>query len=79
MPDQLTCAKAGGPPDDWFGLRIFDLSTGQEVLDVLEVNTAEGWVVRARRNAAGDVFADEGGQVATERLTGGFVIRLPTQ
>lgn len=47
MTDQpLTYAKADGPPDDWMLLKVIDADTGEEITDVVEVNTAEGWLVR---------------------------------
>lgn len=67
-------AKAGGPPEDWKDLRVFNLDTGLEVRSVTEVNTAEGWVVRMRRDLDGGIIV-ENGEIATERLEGRFAIR----
>lgn len=78
MTETITYAKVDGPPDDWFALRIFDTRTGDELFDVVEVNAAEGWLVRAARNDAGEFYlsgdpADP--EVAKERIDGAFEIR----
>ena len=80
MADKLTYAKVDGPPDDWFGLLVVDLATGTEVADVYEVNSTEGWLIRAARNAAGELYTvGEGNDagVAMERVEGQFEIRRP--
>ncbi len=76
MADRITYAKSGGPPGDWHGLLVIDLETGAEVDDVHEVNAAEGWVIRAERNDAGQLFLRDDA-VAMERLEGRFEIRRP--
>ena len=75
----LTYAIVGGPPEDWRGLVIVDLETGREVRDVVEVNSAEGWLIRFRRNEQGHVYLDPDrpDEAARERLTGKFEIRYP--
>lgn len=74
----ITYAKAGGPPDDWCGLKVFDLDTGEEVTEVDEVNAAEGWLVRAKTDENGNIFLDETGlEIGRERLSGHFEIRRP--
>jgi hypothetical protein len=70
----ITYAKAGEAPADRGDLHVFDLSTGAEVKDVSEVNAAEGWLIRAKRNAEGELFLD-GDEVARERIVGRFEIR----
>lgn len=80
MTAPITYAKAGGPPDDWQGLRVLDLETGDEVDRVEEVNAAEGWLIRAKLNAEGMVYSDPDrpDEIARERLTGRFaLIRHP--
>lgn len=69
-------ARAGGPPDDWYGLRAYDLETGAEVTELVEVDVPGGWVLVAKRNAAGEFYI-ENGDVATERREGRFEIRRP--
>lgn len=71
---EVTYAKAGGPPDDWRGLAIIDLDTGQEVLDVTEVDTVAGWLVSYKRNAEGSYYLD-GDQIARQRIEGRYQIR----
>jgi hypothetical protein len=72
----ITYAKAGGPPDNWWGLRVFDLDTGQEVLDVEECNTDEGWLIRHKRDGKGNFYVDPGtDKIASERVEGRFEIR----
>lgn len=76
MGSPIFYAKSGGPPDDWEGLEIIDLDSSAFVPDVEECNVAEGWLVRAKRNADGQLYAD-GGDFARERLTGRFAIVRP--
>ncbi len=52
------------------GFQIVVTLDGAEVRDVLEAHTGEGWLVRAKRNAEGRFYTDDGETVATERLTG---------
>lgn len=75
--DGLTYAKVGGPPADWHGLKVVDLDTGAEVADVIEVNTAEGWVISHKRDNEGRLVVD-GDEVATDRRVGRFEIKQPT-
>lgn len=72
MSDKIVYAKAGGPPDNWHGIRVFD-HHGSEFHDVCEVHAGEGWLIRVKRNEASDIYA-VGDEVATERLEGQFVI-----
>jgi len=46
MSEKLTYAKVDGPPDDWQNLTVTNLDTGEPVLEVREVNTVEGWVIK---------------------------------
>lgn len=41
----ITYAKVGGPPEDWSKLQVRDRATGEIVDKVVEVNSAEGWLV----------------------------------
>jgi len=79
MSDPITYAKAGGPPDDWHGLRVFDLDTGAEIERVEEVNAAEGWLIRANLDERGYVYPDpeKPDEIARERIKGRFEIRRP--
>lgn len=74
---EITFAKVDGPPAHWMGLRVFDEATGQEIKDVVECDTVEGYVVRHRRDERGQVHEDpeNPGTVATERILGRFEIR----
>jgi len=74
---EITYAKAGGPPHPWHGLRVFDLDTGKEIADVEEVDAGAGWLIRAKRDADGQLYL-EGDEIARERLEGRFQIRPPT-
>lgn len=76
---QITYAKVGGPPAYWHGLKVIDLDTGQEVLDVIEVDAQEGWLISYRRNAEGRFYMDPAneGQAARQRVEGRFEIRRP--
>lgn len=67
----LTYAKVGGPPDDWCGLRVLN-EQGEEIDRVVEVNAAEGWLVRHK--VKGGCLVVEGEHVATERIEGQFTI-----
>lgn len=78
MMRNVTYAKVGGPPDDWCGIQVFD-AAGAEVSDVIEVNTAEGWLVRCRRNEAGILYDPIMDEIMTERLDGEFRIVLPEE
>lgn len=78
-PTGLTYAKAGVTPQPfpYQMLHVFDLDTGQEVLDVEEVNTAEGWLVSFKRDASGAIYIDPDhlDEVARQRIQGRFEIR----
>ncbi|GEM_PF-2759377 len=73
---RITYAKAGGPPTYWRGLKVFDLESGREVTKVVEVNAAEGWLLRFREDERGQMFEDPNspGHAAQERLSGHFKI-----
>lgn len=73
---QITYAKANDP--ECRGLRVFDLDTGAEIMDVYEVDTTAGYVLHAKRNEKGCIYAN-GDEIATERLTGNFIIRRPEE
>lgn len=76
--EQLTYALAGVEPAPFpFGeLRVIDLDTNQEVLDVREVNTVEGWLVSYKRDARGFVYPDPENpeHAAMQRIEGRFAI-----
>jgi hypothetical protein len=77
---QITYAKVGGPPAYWQGLKVINLDTGQEVLDVVEVDAHEGWLISYRRNAEGHIYPDPENpeQAARQRVEGRFEIRRPS-
>lgn len=47
---------------------------GVEVNNVIEADTTQGYVVRCKQNERGLLYADEHGDVATERLTGRITV-----
>lgn len=68
-----TYAKAGGPPDDWTEMQVFNVETGLLVPDVYEVNTVEGWVEVYPRDERGrSVLSSDGRMAMTERIPGNF-------
>ena len=73
VPTGIAYAKAGDPPADQGDLHVFDIATGAEVRDVSEVNVREGWLVRAKRNEAGELFLN-GDEIAQECVEGQFEI-----
>ena len=74
MSGPITYAKALGPPDNWADLCVLDRS-GNEVPDVVEVNTEEGWLIRFARDEAGHlVINKERDDLETERIEGEFRI-----
>lgn len=79
MQQPVTYSVFGGPPDDWRGLRVYDLETGNEVGEVLEVNVTEGWLVRYARNVEGSLMLDFDGDLVTEKLTGKFFAGRPAR
>jgi len=72
--DALTFAKVDGPPDDWFGLRAFDLDTGLEVKGLVEVDTVAGYVLFRHVDANGTPTSR-----AVYRREGRFEIRRPDE
>lgn len=71
----ITYARAGGPPDNWMGLRVFNIDTGKEMLNVHEVDAEAGWLVQyvVVDEKAGTLMAVEG-QLVLERVDGNFRI-----
>lgn len=65
-------AKADGPPDCWRHLKVFDLDTGEEVSEVVEVNTDENWLIRYVMPQQIDPATDA---LKVERVEGRFEIR----
>jgi hypothetical protein len=78
----LDYALTGGPPDNWQGVRVFDLDTGLEVRDVVECNAVEGWLIRAKLNEEGEIYTvgeGDDAEVAQERIDGRFILVPPTK
>lgn len=74
---QITYARVGGPPDCWRGLRVFNRATGLEVVEVVEVDTVEGYLIRNKRDLRGALVINAAGDaVEQERITGDFEIRV---
>lgn len=65
---ELTYAKVGGPPDDWECWVVLDAESGEELTNLVEVNTREGWAVRY----VTPPVAGPSGDLLTERITGKF-------
>src|SRR3546814_9613997 len=68
----LTYAIVGGPPADWYDLRVFD-ADGNKIKEVVEVHTTEGCLIRHRVDEKGALIV-ENDAVATERIAGAFTI-----
>ena len=72
---EITFARVDGPPHNWRGLKVFNLATGTEVRDVIEVDTVERYVIRHRRDPRGQlVVSADGSEIERETITGGFRI-----
>jgi len=74
MSEPVTYARAGGPPDDWQGLRVFKVKTGEEVLEVVEVSTKDNWLKRLVTDREGKPIV-KNGELVVERIRGLFEIR----
>lgn len=74
----ITYAKVGGPPDNWHEIEIIDLDSGKQLKGVVEVNTAEGWVIAYKDGPDGKPVI-EGDEVVKERIAGRFEIREPAK
>lgn len=73
MKSTITYAKAGGPPDNWREITVLNVETGEEVVDIVEVNATEGWAVinAISENGHRIVF---NGTAVTKRIEGKFRI-----
>lgn len=87
---EIRYAKVDGPPPDWVGLRIFDVDTGEEIMEVVEVDCDDGWLIRFKPGSDGKIYScdekdcscvgddlDPNGHIATEKLHGRFRIERP--
>lgn len=70
----LTYAKAGVTPFNWWDILVIDLDTGQELHDVLEVDTAAGWAERYKKDEKGRL-RHHNGVAETERVEGRYELR----
>ena len=77
MSEVITYAKVGGPPDDWYGLQVIDLETGQEVTEVVECSADGGWLIRQKTDENGRIVLSPINTIEYERLDGRFEIRRP--
>ncbi|HEY3694206.1 hypothetical protein [Phenylobacterium sp.] len=76
----LTYAKVGGPPEDWWGLRIVDLDTLRDIDAVVEVDAKAGWVRHYVRDADGTFrVTPKGDALLVKRTRGRFEIRRGAQ
>jgi hypothetical protein len=68
-------ATVGGPPENWNEITVVNTETGEEVVDIVEVNAPEGWAVIncISQNGHRIVF---NGQPVTKRIEGDFKIIL---
>lgn len=64
LPEHLTWENTAA-----IGVNVVVYFDGVQVHDIIEAHTGEGWLIRARHNVAGLVFAD-GDEIATETLHG---------
>ena len=72
---EIGYAIVGGPPAEWFKCKVFDVETGEEINDVIEVNAVDGWCLKYKRGANGELIDDDANdRLATERLVGKFRI-----
>lgn len=71
---QIGLAIAGITPD-WPQLEVIDLETDAVVADAYAVSTRDGWAVINLRNAAGELYLTEAGEVAQATIHGRFAIR----
>jgi len=70
--DELTGARVGGPPDDWFNVEVwFD---GKWSGDWVEVNAKKGWGIRFARDDHGHIIC-EGNDAERETMRGEFRLR----
>lgn len=65
-------AKAGDCP---INVRAFNKETGDEILDVVECNVREGWLIRCLRNSDGS-FMIRDNEIYHETIHGMFEIRI---
>ena len=72
----ITYAKVYGPPDDWNGLEVVDLDTGEKIENVVEANTEEGWLIRHKDDDDGRPTVING-TIAMEKIEGRFKIQRP--
>jgi len=72
--EPLLYAKAGGPPDNYMHLEVF--LDGEKLDGVTEANVTEGWLIRIKRDADGNLMLDERKEeVLSERLEGKVELR----
>ena len=66
-------ARVGEFPECWMYLYVFDLDSGEQIRDVIEVDCSNGLLIKKVRNDNGRVKLTEDQEyVATERLKGNF-------
>jgi len=73
-----TYAHAGGPPHDWQDLKVWDIVQEAYVQDVVEVNAAEGWLIKYELGLDGKPIVEgEGNDRRFRRIrcTGKFQLR----
>ena len=60
------------------GVHVRVFLDGVEQKDVFEAHTGEGWIVRARHDADGRAFSEDGENIATDRVTGTVTAEVMT-
>lgn len=78
MTSTPTYACAGGPPHDWDRLEVWDLVEERLIPEVVEVNTAEGWLIRYAKGPDGKPIVDGTGndaELRKEKVNGRFLLR----
>lgn len=77
-PAPLTYAKAG-VTNGWQHILVLDRDDGDYISKVFEVNSIEGWLVRAVTDDRGLIVRDAiTGKIRHELLRGRFAILIPT-
>ena len=72
----VTYVRAGGPPDNWAHLRIFDIDNRQWVVGASAANSEEGWIELPMVRLGEPVIGLDG-NVIVERRRGHFEIIPP--
>lgn len=77
-PKYFTCpyALAGETYPHGTLLKVFNKGTGDEIIDVVECNAREGWLIQYIRDGNGSLVVGNDGKVVSRKIKGYFEIRL---